>query len=168
MLGKRFQQEGIGSGLSGTAGRRQDAEHQYRDVRGAWVALELAAKSETVESWNEDLGDDDIGRRGARLGQCAITVFREQDRVSGAIEKMRLELSDMRIAIDDHDDRLRAATVDYVRVCGHETPTVLSIARSDVTHRTRCDEGNYVRVDGEFLVTDCVVLLDPDSLGERP
>ena len=168
MLGKRFQQEGIGSGLSGTAGRRQDTEHDHRDVCGAGVALELAAQRETVESGYENLGDDDVGRRGARQGESAIAVVCKQDRVTGVIEEMGLELSNMRIAIDNHDDRLRASSVDYVRVGGHEIPTVLPNVRIDVTRRTRRDEENYVGGEQCSLgVTDCVVSLDLNSLGER-
>jgi hypothetical protein len=44
------------------------------------------------------------------LVQSAISVLLEPDGVTGLLQEVRLELADVRIAIDDQDDRLAFAS----------------------------------------------------------
>src|SRR4029077_3948264 len=48
----------------------------------------------------------DIRKDLLRPLQGAVTVLREPDRIARLIEEMRLQLADMRIAIDNENDRL--------------------------------------------------------------
>jgi hypothetical protein len=101
-----FQKEGIGPRFSRPARRRQDAEDQHGDVARPGVCLELAAECESIECGDEDLRDDDVREVLPSLLEGAIAVRRESDRVASLIQEVRLELPDVRVAIDDHDDRL--------------------------------------------------------------
>ena len=74
--------------------------------RVSGVRLEPAAEREPVERGDEDLRDDDVRDDLPSLLQGAISVLLEPDGVTGLMQEVRLELADVRIAIDDQDDRL--------------------------------------------------------------
>jgi hypothetical protein len=106
VLGKGFQKEGIGSRLSGAAGGGQDAEDNHGDVARSGVRLEPATERQPVQVWNENLSDDDVRENLPSLLQDPVTILREPNGVTGLIQEVRLELADVRIAIDDENDRL--------------------------------------------------------------
>src|SRR6185369_2040919 len=109
MLGERFEEEGIGTCFSRPRRRGQDAENQDGDIARSRVRFELTAEGQSVEVGNQDLRDDDIrGGLPSEL-QGATSVLREPDGVPSPVQEVRLELADMRIAIDDQDDRLASS-----------------------------------------------------------
>jgi hypothetical protein len=105
VLGEGFQQKGIGARFSRPAGRCQDAEDQNGGIPGSGIRFDLAAERQPIERGNEDLGNDDIGDDHPSLLEGTIAVLLELDGVTGLIQEVRLELADMRISIDDQNDR---------------------------------------------------------------
>src|SRR6185295_17847259 len=96
-------------------GRGQNAEYQHGDRAGSRIALELATQREPVESRDEDLGDDDVGDDAARVLERVDPVLREHHGEAGLVEEVRLELANVRIAVDDQDDRLAGGSIRHRR-----------------------------------------------------
>ena len=65
------------------------------------------------------------GASGQYIGellQGSLSVLCEPDGVTGLIQEVRLELADVRIAIDDQDECL-ASVSGYVMIVQHSSPT---------------------------------------------
>ena len=117
MLGERLEKEGIGPRFSCPIARRQDAEDEHSDIACQRICFESTAQGEAVERWDENLRDHDVRDGLPSLFQRYVTVFREPNRVTGLIQEVRLELADVRIAIDDQDESL--AFVVQLLLIGH-------------------------------------------------
>jgi hypothetical protein len=106
VLGEGLQEEGVGPRFPRPVSRRQDAEHEHGDIARSRVGLELAAERQPVQHGNEDLRDDDVRLDLPSLLQSTISVLLEPDGVTGLMQEVGLELADVRIAVDDQNDRL--------------------------------------------------------------
>ena len=71
----------------------------------AGSCLDRPAQREPVELRDEDLGDDDVGRSARAHLERGEPVVGELDGEPGLVEEVGLELADVRIALDDEDDR---------------------------------------------------------------